>query len=86
MTLGGLAFRLSHNLNSLKEFIGLYKGYIGIMKKKMETTIVGYILGLYGWLSKLWSLLGTLNIRCRILIGIQRGGVILTNTHIVLKV
>ena len=27
--------------------IGLYWGYIGIMDKKMETTILGYILGLY---------------------------------------
>ena len=26
--------------------LGLYRGYIGIMEKKMETTIIGYILGL----------------------------------------
>ena len=25
---------------------GFYRGYIGIMENKMETTIVGYILGL----------------------------------------
>ena len=36
---------------------------------------------LYGWLSKLWSLLGTLKIRCRIIIGIQKGTIILTTTH-----
>ena len=29
---------------------GIYWGYIGIKEKKMETTIIGYILGLY------WSL------------------------------
>ena len=41
------------------------RGYIGIMEKKMETAIMGYTggyvgfnIGLYGWLSKLWSLLG----------------------------
>ena len=34
------------------------------------------------WLSKLWSLLGTLNIRCRIIIGIQKGPIILTTTHV----
>ena len=35
------------------------RGYIRIMEKKMETTINGYIgfnIGLYGWLSKSWSL------------------------------
>ena len=35
----------------------------------------------YGWLS-IWSLLGTPNIRCRIMIGIQKGTIILTTTHI----
>ena len=37
------------------------RGYIGIMKKNMETTIMGYIvfnIGLYGLLSKLWYPLG----------------------------
>ena len=32
----------------------LHMGYIGIMEKKMEATI----MGLYGWLSKVWSLFG----------------------------
>ena len=37
----------------------------------------------YGWLSKLWSLfVGTLNIRGRIIIGTQKGTIILTTTHI----
>ena len=35
----------------------------------------------YGWLSKLWSLLGALNMRCRIIVGIQKGTIILTTTH-----
>ena len=35
----------------------------------------------YGLLSKLWPLLGTLNIRCRIIIVIQEGTKILTTTH-----
>ena len=38
----------------------------------------------HGWLLKLWSLLGTLNTRCRIMIGIQRGTIILTTTHMIL--
>ena len=44
---------------------GPFLGYIGIMEKKMETTIMGYIgviigftIGFYGWLSKLWPLFG----------------------------
>ena len=28
-------------------YIGLYWGYIGIMEKKMETTIMGLYIGLY---------------------------------------
>ena len=36
----------------------------------------------HGWLSKLWSLFsGTLNTRCRILIGTQKETIILTTTH-----
>ena len=34
-----------------------------------------------GWLSKIWSLLGTLNIRGRIIIGIQKGTIILTTSQ-----
>ena len=26
-----------------RDYIGLYRGYIGIMEKKMETTLMGYI-------------------------------------------
>ena len=38
---------------------------------------------LHGWLSKLWSLFGyTLNIRCRIIVGIHEGTIILITTHI----
>ena len=37
----------------------------------------------FGWLSKLGSLLGTLNNRCRIIIATQQGTLILTTTHII---
>ena len=47
---------------------------MGIMEKKMETTI----LRLY---TPLVPFLGTLNIRCRIIIGTQNGTIILTTTH-----
>ena len=33
------------------------------------------------WLSKLWSLLGTLNNGCRAILGTQKGTIILTTTH-----
>ena len=48
------------------------------MEKNMETTIKGYMGGCenYG------PFLGTLNIRCRIIIGIQIGAIKLTATHI----
>ena len=40
----------------------------------------------FGWLSKLWPFLGTLNIRCRIIIGIQKGTITVrpptTSSHI----
>ena len=45
--------KTSHaHLFSMKtgNILGLYRGYIGIMEKKMETTtviVIGYILGLY---------------------------------------
>ena len=38
----------------------------------METTIMGYVGDLF---------LGTLKIRCRIIVGIQKGTIILTTTH-----
>ena len=43
----------------------------------MEATIMGYMCGCqdYG------PFLGTLNIRCRIIIGIQNGTIIWTTTH-----
>ena len=40
-----------------------------------------YYNGLYGWLSNYGPFLGTLNIRCRIVIGTQTGTVTLTTTH-----
>ena len=44
----------------------------------METTILDYMGGCQNY----GPFLGTLNIRCRIRIGIQRGTIILTTTHI----
>ena len=40
----------------------------------METTIIGYM----GGCQNSGPFLGTLNIRCRIIIGIQKGTIILT--------
>ena len=48
---------------------------MGIMEKKMETTV----LGLY---TILVPFLGTPNIRCRIIMWIQTGTIILTTTHL----
>ena len=45
-----------------------------------EASTVG--IRTHGWLSKLRSLLGTLDIRCGIKIGIRKGTIILTTTHI----
>ena len=56
------------------EIIIVYWGNIGIMANKMEATIVGLYMGGPFW--------GTLNIRCRILIRIQKGTIILTTTHL----
>ena len=39
------------------------------------------ILSPYGWLSKYGPLLGTLNNRCRTILGTQKGTMILTTTH-----
>ena len=54
-----------------------------IMEKKMETTIMGYIgVIVYGWLSKLWSLFGSLIIiRHLIFKDTHKGTIILTTTH-----
>ena len=43
--------------------------------------IEGHGKALYEWLSKLWSLLGTLNNGCRAILGTQKGTIILTTTH-----
>ena len=53
----------------------------------METTgIIGAILGLQGNIGVVVKIvvpfLGTLNIRCRIIIGIQKGTIILTTAHV----
>ena len=40
---------------------------------------------IHGWLSKLWSLLGTLNGRCRIMVRIPKGTLISTTTHILVR-
>ena len=46
---------------------------------------MGLYGAIYGWLSKLWSFFGTLNTRGRITIGIQKGPIILTTTHMVIQ-
>ena len=50
----------------------------------METTIMGYIgiIGYMGGCQNYCPFLGTLNIRCRIIIGIQKESIILTTTQI----
>ena len=45
------------------------------MQKKMETTVLGFYIYIYIHPSS--PFLGTLNIRCRIIIGIQEGTIIL---------
>ena len=51
----------------------------------METTIMGYIgiIGYLGGCQNYGPFVGTLNIRCRTLIGIQKGTMILTTTHMI---
>ena len=44
----------------------------------METTMMGYMGGCQNY----DPFLGTLNLRCRTIIGIQKGTIILTTTHI----
>ena len=57
---------------------------------KLQSVLVGPLsplkmsceYSIYGWLSKNYGpFLGTLNIRCRIIIGTQKGTIILTTTH-----
>ena len=48
---------------------------MGIMEKKMETTVLGYLYPLSPFL-------GTLNIRCRTIMGTQKGTIILTTTQV----
>ena len=52
---------------------------MGIMEKKMETTIMSYM----GGCQKYGPFLGPVNIRCRIIIGIQKGTIILTTTQMI---
>ena len=49
---------------------------MGRMEEKMETTIFGL------YIYPISPFLGTLNIKCRIIVGIQQGTIILTTTHI----
>ena len=51
---------------------------MGIMEKKMETTIMGYIgiIGYMGGCQNYGPFLDPLNIRCRIIIGIQKGTIL----------
>ena len=49
------------------------------MEKKMETTILGYI-GIIGYMGGCQNY-GPLNIRRRILMGIQKGTIVLTTIH-----
>ena len=57
--------------------------YWGIMEKKMETTIMGYIgiIGYMGACQNYGPFLGTLNIRGHIILGTQKGTIILTTSH-----
>ena len=61
----------------------VYWGCIGIMEKKMETTIVywGYI-GYMGSCQNYGPFLGTLNIRCRTIMGTPKETIILTTTQV----
>ena len=61
----------------IRGILGLYWGHIGIMEKKMETTIMGSMGGCQNY----GPFLGTLNIRGRIITGTQKGTTILTTTQ-----
>ena len=63
---------------TIRVILGLYWGYIGIMEKKMETTIMGSM----GGCQNSGPFLGTRNIRCRIILGIQKGTIILRTTDV----
>ena len=63
-------------LEYTRVILGLYLGSMGITEKKMETTI----LGLYMY--PISPFLGTLNSRCRIIMGTQKGTIILTTTDV----
>ena len=59
--------------------LGLYiRVYIGIMENKMEATIMGYM----SYSLNYGPFLGTLNTRCRIIIGTQKGTIILPTTQV----
>ena len=60
-------------MGSYEVILRLYWGYMEIMEKKMETTIMSYMGGCQNYA----LVLGTLNIRRRIMIGT----IILTTTH-----
>ena len=55
---------------------------IGALRSYSEPYNTYTYIYIYGWLSKYGPFLGTLNIRCRIIIGIQTRTIILTATHI----
>ena len=67
----------------MDQVLNKHRGYIGIVEQKMETTIVyGGNIGIMenemeatilGSCQNYGPFLGTLNIRCRIMIGIQKG-------------
>ena len=57
----------------------------GISALIVSRLLTGCGLGsghIYGWCQNYGPFLGTLNIRCRIIIGTQKGTEILTTTHI----
>ena len=56
---------------------------MGIMEKKMEISLFGIYI--YICIYPIGPFLGTLNIRCRIIIGTQNGTIILTTTLMVLS-
>ena len=66
----------------IRVILGLYWGYMGDNGK--ENGNYYSILGSYlGGCQNYGPFLGTLNIRCRIIIGIKKGPIVLTTTHMV---
>ena len=57
--------------------VGNYGTFLWGPFKENNSLEGGYVCG---WLSKLWSLFGYP--KCRIIIGIQKGTIILTTTHV----